>query len=167
MTPIKWKLYAAAALLLVGAYFAWQSHQRAIGAKDALLREARAENAALRAEKRKVDSVYVRDTVTLTRVRRATDTLVLRDTLIHRDTVVKLVERERQHCDAVILTCERRVAVRDSINANLERQIKLLGKNQRRFLDRIGVYGGYGFSTGPNGTVAQGVQVGVGIRVFP
>jgi hypothetical protein len=75
------------------------------------------------------DTVYVRDTVHLTRVRHHTDTILrtLTDTLIHRDTVIQIVERERAACDAVIQTCEARVALRDLRIKELERGERFLG----------------------------------------
>ena len=62
--------------------------------------------------------VYRVDTVRLRRTRWRTDTLLFRDTLIHRDTVRVYVERERAACDAVIATCEARVRVADSLRVN-------------------------------------------------
>jgi hypothetical protein len=62
--------------------------------------------ASLNASKQRVDSVYVRDTLTLTRVRRM-------------DSVKVLIAAERNACNAVIETCEQRVAIRDTIITNL------------------------------------------------
>lgn len=77
-----------------------------------------------------VDTVYQVAVDTLWRVRQVTDhrldTLRLRDTLIHRDTVYQLVEAERQACDAVIRSCEQRVAARDSLIAAQAVQIEVL-----------------------------------------
>ena len=67
---------------------------------------------------RQADSLakqYRVDTVTLRRTRTRTDTLLFRDTLIHRDTVRVYVEAERKACDAVIATCEARLRVADSL----------------------------------------------------
>ena len=61
---------------------------------------------------------YRVDTVTLRRTRHTTDTLLFRDTLIHRDTVRVYVEAERKACDAVIATCEARLAVSESLRRN-------------------------------------------------
>jgi hypothetical protein len=76
-----------------------------------------------------IDTVYVRDTVQLTRVRHHTDTILrtLTDTLIHRDTVIQIVERERAACNAVIQTCEERVALRDLRIKELEKGERFLG----------------------------------------
>ena len=63
--------------------------------------------------------VYRTDTVRLTRTRWRTDTLLAgRDTLLHRDTVRVYVEAERKACDAVIATCEARLAVSESLRRN-------------------------------------------------
>ena len=62
---------------------------------------------------------YRVDTVTKTRTRWRTDTLLAgRDTLVHRDTVRVYVEAERKACDAVIATCEARLAVSESLRRN-------------------------------------------------
>jgi hypothetical protein len=70
------------------------------------------------------DTVYVRDTVRLTRTRTVTDSILLVDTLIHRDTVVRIIAAERQACDAVIATCEQRVAIQRSQLANMDSLLK-------------------------------------------
>jgi hypothetical protein len=71
------------------------------------------------------DTVYRADTVRLTRTRTVTDSVLRVDTLVHRDTVVRLVERERAACDAVIATCEARVADRDRQIVNLDSLLRL------------------------------------------
>jgi hypothetical protein len=83
---------------------------------------------SLKGEAGKVDTVYDVDTVQLTRVRTRTDSLLLTDTVYTRDTVVQIVERERQACDAVVATCEQRVAQRDTIIAGLDSIVKLQKK---------------------------------------
>jgi hypothetical protein len=129
----RWKVYGAAILLLVVGYNAWAHHQRAIGARDAMLRESARQYADLYRQKQKIDSVYVvtRDTLRFTRTR--TDTVLnsITDTLINVDTVRVIVERERQACDLVIRSCEQRVAVRDSIIDVIRLQNRLLLKSTR------------------------------------
>jgi hypothetical protein len=83
---------------------------------------------SLKGEAGRLDTVYHTDTVQLTRVRTRTDSLLLTDTVYTRDTVVRIVERERQACDAVIATCEQRVAQRDTIIAGLDSIVKLQKK---------------------------------------
>lgn len=171
MIPLRalldWRLLVT--LLVVGLLARECHHQRQIGARDALLRESRRELAQLQAEKRRVDSIYVRDTLRLFKVRTSTDTLlkVRVDSFIRVDTVQKIVERERQACDAVISACERRVAVRDSIIGTLKEQNTLLAGNQPSFWSRFGLTAGYGLTATANGEVHHGPQVGVSIRVLP
>jgi hypothetical protein len=83
---------------------------------------------SLKGEAGRVDTVYRTDTVQLTRVRTRTDSLLLTDTVYTRDTVQVIVERERQACDAVIATCEQRVAQRDSIITGLDSIVALQKK---------------------------------------
>jgi hypothetical protein len=108
-------------------------------------------NDSLRIAGRVTDSVYTRDTLTLTRVRTRTDSIIVtrRDTLIHRDTVRVLVEAERGACNAAVLTCEARVANRDARIAVLDsalveaRRVPRLSRNLYIASDLSGgIFGG-------------------------
>jgi uncharacterized coiled-coil protein SlyX len=113
------RVLAAVALLCAGFLAGtWLATDRQ-SAKMARLMER---NAVLEARKHIVDTAYVSDTVTLTRTRTRTDSVLVTrtDTLMRVDSVRVLVEAERQACDAVIATCEVRVAVRDSQIAVLD-----------------------------------------------
>lgn len=61
------------------------------------------------------DSVFVHDTVRLTVVRHRTDSLLRVDTLFRADTVRQIVAAEREACSQVIVSCEAKVAIRDSM----------------------------------------------------
>jgi hypothetical protein len=124
----RWKIYGAAILVAFALYSGWAAHQRAIGARDAMLKEARAELSALRAEGQRLDTVYVRDTLRLTRTRTRTDSVIMAttDTVLHVDTVKVLVEREREACSLALSTCESRVANAEERVANLQRQNTIL-----------------------------------------
>jgi hypothetical protein len=74
------------------------------------------------------DTLYLTQVDTLRLVRTRTDSIVLTDTLIRRDTVLRILARERDACDAVIATCEARVADRDRQIANLDSLLKIEGK---------------------------------------
>jgi hypothetical protein len=74
------------------------------------------------------DTLYLTQVDTLRLVRTRTDSILLVDTLIHRDTVVRIIARERDACDAVIATCEARVADRDRQIANLDSLLKIQKK---------------------------------------
>jgi hypothetical protein len=65
----------------------------------------------------KMDTVYVERKITQTRVRRITDSILRTDTLFRDTTFKRLIEAERAACDAVVTTCEKRVA-------NLKAQLK-------------------------------------------
>jgi hypothetical protein len=113
--PLIVALAFGAACLIAGVTLATDRQS----AKMARLMER---NAVLEARKHIVDTAYVSDTVTLTRTRTRTDSVLVTrtDTLMRVDSVRVLVEAERQACDAVIATCELRVAVRDSQIAVLD-----------------------------------------------
>lgn len=115
-------------------------------------RRLRAANDSLRAVARRVDSVYVRDTLTLWRLARATDTLTATVEVWKRDTlrVVEYVERADstiRACAATVATCEERVRVRDarlavldSLNRDTERRLRAeRGKRLRDALAGVGV----------------------------
>jgi hypothetical protein len=142
------KALLAVALLcagfLAGTWLATDRH-------SANLARLLAVNDSLRIVGRRVDSTYIVDTVTLTRVRTRTDSVIVtrRDTLIHRDTVRVLVEAEREACNAAVLTCEARVANRDARIAVLDsalteaRRVPRLSKNLYIASDLSGgIYGG-------------------------
>jgi hypothetical protein len=142
------KILGYVALLCAGFLAGtWLATDRA----SAKLTQLMERNAVLEARKHIVDTAYVSDTVTLTRTRTRTDSVLVtrRDTLLHVDTVRVLVEAERQACDAVIATCELRVAVRDSQIAVLDsalveaRRVPRLSKNVYVASDlKGGIYGG-------------------------
>jgi hypothetical protein len=75
-----------------------------------------------------VDTVYTRDTLTLTKVRRVTDSVLITDTVIRVDSVKVLIAVEREKCDRVIETCEQRAAVRDSLIKALKKKPSVFGK---------------------------------------
>ena len=95
-------------VLLIAVVFGYGYHREQVGKREARI-------AVLVAEKARIDTVYKQDTLTLTRVRRITDSVLVLDTVIRVDSVKVLVAAERAACDAVIQTCEQRVAIRDSI----------------------------------------------------
>jgi hypothetical protein len=84
--------------------------------------------AHLVSEKARVDTVYTTLTKTQVKIRLVTDSLLRTDTLWRSDTVRLLVAAERNACNAVIETCERRVAVRDSIIGALKKKPSVWSK---------------------------------------
>jgi hypothetical protein len=112
MKPSHWLFLGGCAVLgLLIGYF--------LGMREVSpeLRRLRQRADSLNAQVRRADTVYTRDTVTLTRTRTRVDSLLTVDTLLHTDTVRVLVAEERKACDAVIRSCEARVAVRDPLLA--------------------------------------------------
>lgn len=82
---------------------------------------------SLAGETAKVDTIYVRDSVTVWRLKRATDTLTRTVDRWKHDTikVVEYVERADstiRACSQLVLTCEARVALRDSTIATQQRR---------------------------------------------
>jgi hypothetical protein len=142
------KALLAVALLCAGFLAGtWLATDRASGR----LRDLMARNAALEGRKHIVDTAYVSDTVTLTRTRTRTDSVLVQrtDTLMRVDSVRVLVEAERQACNAAVLTCEARVANRDARIAVLDsalveaRRVPRLSKNLYIASDLSGgLYGG-------------------------
>ncbi len=101
--------------------------------------------ATLETQAKQIDTVYHTDTITLRKVRYATDTLLATDTVIHTDTVRQLIAQERAACNAVIQTCEEQ-------KANLRAQIEVLKKQRPSWLTR---------SVGKLGWLGAGVVAGV------
>ena len=163
---------AAGALVLAGQ----QCGARSASAEIAL---AKAERDTARAAERRAietraraDTVHHHDTVRLTTVRRRADTVLARvtDTVLHVDTVRVLLAEERRACDAALLSCNARVAAADSVGAALRRQLtavdRIAGLTRGRWYHRLGVWGGYGAMTTPDGEVRHGAQLGAGVRLW-
>jgi hypothetical protein len=108
-------------LLVIGLVLGYGWHRERVG-------ELNGKIAHLQEQKARVDTLYRRDTLTLTRVRRITDSVLVLDTVIRVDSVKVLVEAERNACNAVIATCEQRVAYRDSIIAALKKKPSVWSK---------------------------------------
>jgi len=84
--------------------------------------------AQLESRKAQVDTVYQTKVKTLTKVREVTDSVLLVDTLVYRDTIKIYLAAERQACNVVIQTCEQRVAVRDSLIKELKKKPSVWSK---------------------------------------
>jgi hypothetical protein len=108
--------YLPWAVLLIALILGYGWHQKRIGVLEGQI-------ASLEVTKARVDTVYTRDTLTLTKFRRVTDSVLITDTVIRVDSVKVLIAVEREACDRIRTTCEQRVAVRDSL-------IKALKKKQ-------------------------------------
>ena len=112
-------------VLLLAFLYGWWERRK--GGEDSgryqeVIRQLQADNRRLAALSRSVDTVYVRDTVTfskwLERYHVVTDTI--HDTLTVRERViVAAADSTIMACQQVVSTCEQRVAVRDSMLANL------------------------------------------------
>ena len=102
-------------LLLLVMVFGYGRYRQTMGEMEGRIKH-------LTEQRARVDTLYRTDTMTLSRVRRLTDTLRL------SDTVRILIAAERQACDAVISTCEQRVAYRDSIITVLKKKPSVWSK---------------------------------------
>lgn len=118
----RWIALIAAVALVVIAVLAWRDRasQRRLGGALATVARLRADSVLWAGERTRVDSVYVRDTLTYTRVR--TEYQRLRDSVLVRTTDTLMVERfiaasdsTVRACQAVVTSCEARVAARDSL----------------------------------------------------
>jgi hypothetical protein len=115
-------------LALIGvAWFGGCQYAQSVQLTGELRRLGRVRD-SLAAVARGRDTLYLTQVDTLRLVRTRTDSIVLTDTLIRRDTVLRILARERDACDAVIATCEARVADRDRQIANLDSLLKIEGK---------------------------------------
>jgi hypothetical protein len=125
----------------VGGLQMYGCHQREIGRRDATIKARDVAIDSLRGRTARTDTIYRLRVDTLRIVRTRTnvqlDTILQRttDTIVqvHRDTLVQIVERERLACDAVVASCEQRVATRDSLLQLQALQIKDLRKPDKLF----------------------------------
>ena len=96
------------------------------GAAKAVTAQLDSNNAALRGRAARVDTVHVRDSVRYVVTRARYDTLRITDTLRIHDTLYvrkELADASLKACSDVFLSCEHKVAVRDSIIANRDARI--------------------------------------------
>ena len=105
----------------------WLDRRRAttLGRAEARIEQLARDNIRLAAAARRTDSVFVRDTLrltrTVTRFRTVVDSLVRTDTLTVREQVIVATADSALHaCADVVASCTARVAARDSV-------IRLLG----------------------------------------
>lgn len=125
---LPWALALAAALVAGGAVRGCQGAERARGATEAALEVAEAARDSLSARRAVADTVYRTATRTLTRTLATVDTL--RDSLTITDTVevVRFIAAQDSAivaCQRVVVSCERRVALADSMTANAELRVTL------------------------------------------
>lgn len=146
MRAVPWYIALVAAVV---AGFAYLTRPTDHAAEIARLRAGLDSLEQVRA---RVDSVFVRDTLQLWRQVRSTDTLTATVETWKHDTVrvieyVTRADSTIRSCAAAVLTCEQRVAVRDStnaalraLNASTERQLRAeRGKRVRDALTGAGV----------------------------
>jgi len=141
--------YVVAVLVAAGAKGCYDHGQREQGALRERLRAADSTAKALAVSVRRVDTVYRRDTLRLTRaltrwdtVRAGVDTLTMRDTVAVPVEVVRWVVASADSavsaCRSVVQTCEQRVAVRDSLLDVQRRRLAIMAKQRPGFVRRWG-----------------------------
>lgn len=140
------------ALSGVWLYVAWRDS----GNADEI-REARTVYVRVRSEVRR-DSVEV--------VKWATRTKTLRDTLLRDTTITREVERFVFQTDTLRERCLRCTASASALGVAAETLFVKVGKNQRRFHDRLGISFGYGVVKTGN-EIRTGPNISASIKVWP
>jgi hypothetical protein len=119
---VKWLPWALLAIALLVGKLIYDGRRRAEGAFAVRLAHNAVTIDSLKAEQRRVDSVFVSDTIRLWRTVTRTESLI--DTILRVDTVpltfresvlVFIADSLVRQCRDVVTTCESRVAVRDSL----------------------------------------------------
>jgi len=137
--PLSWAAWLAVALLAL----AWWRHS---AEREGELREKiharEVAIAALARQAHTVDTAYVTDTVKLARtvksyvavrdtfIQHITDTVLARATILAADSTIHA-------CSVALETCEHRVAVRDSLNADLRDLLALERKRRPSLLGML------------------------------
>jgi hypothetical protein len=147
--------YALGAFALFLGWQAYSAMLRRDGALHEQVRALETRNAQLEDQAGRIDTVYRTDTITLRKVRYATDTLLRRDTVIHTDTVRQIVAEERRACSAALSTCEAQKANLRAQIANLDSTITVLNKQHPGWFRR---------TTGKLAWLGAGVAAGVLIK---
>ena len=125
---LPWSVPLVLAVALAVAVRGCQQAERDIGATELALKQSEARGDSLRARRAIVDTVYRTQTRTLTRTLAMVDTL--RDSLTITDTVevvrfIAALDSTVVACQAVVRTCEQRLALADSLTANVRDQLVL------------------------------------------
>lgn len=127
-----------AGVAVTAGVWGYNRYQREIGRRDHALMVRDSAIATLMREARHVDSIYVTDTIRLTKWKTAYDTT--RDTVLAHltDTIrvkeyVHVADSTIAACSRVVLTCQLRVAQRDSIILQQASQLKILRTPPRLF----------------------------------
>ena len=170
MTAKLW-LAMVALVLVAGGGAGLAVHERAIGRqlqRNADLAEAAhvAAHAVAKAE-----TVYVAktDTFTIWRTKLAT----VRDTVLKHLTDTVLVRQYVATSDSTIRACSDVILSCDTVRARYralvakDSTLAAIPKPKPGLLSRVGVYAGYGIVFQPSGAVVHGVQLGVGVGVWP
>jgi hypothetical protein len=170
----------AVVLFVIGLH-AWKAHERAIGAAEAELRAAKQKIAALEVLKRGVDTVYAADTTALHAANArffalraawlketagnfnrppvaptdtATPVAPVDSLPVTPAAVIAAADTAIRACQAVVVTCEQRVAIRDSIIAAQNQAIRAIVARQPSW-----------FSRQLSGAARIAVGVGIGLLV--
>ena len=107
----------------------------------------------------RIDSVRVVETVTRTKT--------LRDSVLRFKTDTQLVERLVHRVDTLEQRCLACTASASVVIHTVDTLRIVEGRNNRRWTDRLGISGGYGFQLQKSGTGTHGWQIGATIRVWP
>jgi hypothetical protein len=111
------------------AFLAWRDRvsEREVGRWKAIGQRLQRDSAEAANRIRRVDSVFTRDTITYTRrrdvYRDRVDSIQVTDTVTVREQVIiAAADTAIRACEAVVTSCQARVAVRDSLIAILGQQ---------------------------------------------
>ena len=152
-------------VLVVVAALAYGCDQRRQGELKAELKRVHKEFSALQRQMKAVDTVYVRDTVRLNRIKTRYDTLLV--DVRTTDTVwvrkfMQVADSTVDACFEALNSCGARIAVRDSMLRNLREQVDIASKQRGGWFRRT-------FGCAAGGTAStQGVGLGATCGVkFP
>lgn len=123
-----WVFLGVVAVAALGLY---GREQRARGRAEAQLVELRQANDSLAKAQRKVDTIYLRDTLRLRFRRIEWDTVRVRDTIVRNDTVFvprAVADSVISACTSALRTCEQRAQLWADRYANLELQVAAMPK---------------------------------------
>jgi len=157
-------------VLVLGGVAAFARYERDVGARDARIATLTAANATLAARAAKIDTLYVADSVKLTHYVTRYDTARIHDTLTRDDTVFvvrSVADSAINACTITLADCRAGWTLANARADSIETLIGLVKPKPVRFWSRIGVYAGYGLTAEPGGTIVHGVELGVGIKVWP
>jgi len=130
----------AAIVLALGGVAAWSSHERQVGALKAVIAADKAQIAVLAAKEARAETLYVADTVRLTKLLTRYDTARVHDTLTRNDTVYvarAVADSTIRACTITLADCRAGWALANARGDSVTHLLGLVSQKPPSFLSHV------------------------------